>query len=128
MQLDLSSIQSAAMGLPIDERVQLAQAIWDSIEEMEVAPDPAALPPEELRISSVRERAYRGYCVHNNEVLVTARQFRSARPQLIGAITQVPGLDERAQRRAIAFLDPFFNQIATDQAVSANLLSRCVAS
>ncbi len=49
MQLDLSSIQSAAMGLPIDERVQLAQAIWDSIEEMEVAPDPAALAEAKRR-------------------------------------------------------------------------------
>jgi hypothetical protein len=88
--------------------------------------DPNALPPEELHISSVRQRAYRGYCVHNNDVLAAARQFRDARPRLIAAITQVPGLDARSQRRAIAFLDPFFSQIATDQAVGANLLGRCV--
>jgi len=33
MSLDLSTIQSAALELPIPERVQLAQALWESIDQ-----------------------------------------------------------------------------------------------
>jgi hypothetical protein len=87
---------------------------------------PYATPPDELQISSVRQRQYRGYCMHNALALAAARQFRDARPQLIAAITSTPGLEPRTQQRAIAFMDPFFADIATDQSTSARVLNRCV--
>jgi hypothetical protein len=86
---------------------------------------PYATPPDELHLSSVRERFYRGYCMHNNEVLAAARQFRDARPQLLATINSTPGLDARSQQRAVAFLEPFFADIATDASVSAKLLAHC---
>ena len=87
---------------------------------------PYATPPDELHLSSVRERFYRGYCIHNAEAIVAAREFREARPRLLAAITSTPGLEQRTQQRAIAFLDPFFADIATDQSVSARVLNRCI--
>jgi hypothetical protein len=87
---------------------------------------PYATPPDELKLSSVRQRMYRGYCLHNAEALAVVRQFREARPQLIAAITSTPGLDARAQQRAIAFLDPFFADIATDQSATTRVLNHCV--
>ena len=87
---------------------------------------PYATPPDELHLSSVRQRQYRGYCMHNAQVIAAAREFRAARPQLIAAITTTPGLDPRAQQRAIAFLDPFFADIATDQSVGARVINHCI--
>ena len=86
---------------------------------------PYATPPDELHISSVRQRMYRGYCAHNAEVMAAARQFRDARPQLLATIAATPGLDARTQQRAAAFLEPFFADIATDASVNAKVLSRC---
>lgn len=88
---------------------------------------PYATPPEALHIGSVRQRVYRGYCIHNAEALAAARQMREAKPQLIAAITSTPGLEPRTQARAIAFLEPFFADIATDEAVNTRLLRRCVS-
>jgi hypothetical protein len=88
---------------------------------------PYATPPDELHISSVRERVYRGYCVHNADVLAIARQMRDLHPQLIAAITSTPGLDQRTQARAISFLDGFFAEIASDDSVNSRLLRRCVS-
>ena len=80
---------------------------------------PYATPPEELHISSVRQRVVprllRRTMPH---VLAVARQMRDARPQLIAADRATPGLDPRAQSRAIAFLDGFFSDIASDQDVA----------
>jgi hypothetical protein len=87
---------------------------------------PYATTPDQLHISSVRERVYRGYCIHNAEVLEVARQMRDARPQMIAAVTSTPGLDPRVAARAISFLDGFFADIATDDAVNSRLLKRCV--
>lgn len=87
---------------------------------------PYATPPDELHISSVRERLYRGYCMHNAATIAAARQFTAARPQLVAAITSTPGLEPRVQQRAIAFLDPFFSDIATDQSVNTRVINHCL--
>ncbi|HEY4071248.1 MAG TPA: hypothetical protein VGM04_06810 [Sphingomicrobium sp.] len=86
---------------------------------------PYATPPDQLHISSVRQRVYRGYCAHNSAVPAMARQMRDAKPQMIAAITSTPGLDQRSQTRAISFLDGFFADIASDDAVRSRLLGRC---
>lgn len=88
--------------------------------------EPYATPPDELHIESIRQRVYRGYCIHNDAVLAAARQMRDARPQLIGAIMSTPGLDPGSQQRAIKFLDPFFADITSDATVQAKLLSHCL--
>lgn len=87
---------------------------------------PYATPPDQLHISSVRERVYRGYCSHNPQVLAVARQMREARPQMMAAITSTPGLDPATASHAISFLDGFFADIASDDAVNTKLLRRCV--
>lgn len=88
---------------------------------------PYATPPDALHISSVRQRVYRGYCAHNADVIAVARQIRDARPQLIGAVTSTPGLDPQRAAKAIGFLDGFFADIASDEAVNDKLLKRCVS-
>ncbi|WP_341633513.1 hypothetical protein [Sphingomonas agri] len=87
---------------------------------------PYATPPDELHLSSVRERLYRGYCMHNGEAIAAAREFRAAHAQLIAALTATPGMEPKTQQRAIAFLDPFFTDISTDQSVTSRVLNRCV--
>jgi hypothetical protein len=87
---------------------------------------PYATPPSELDLRDVRERLYRGYCMHNANALTAARQMREARPQILGILTQVPGLEPRTQSRAAAYLSGFFADIANDSDVGEKVLKRCV--
>ena len=87
---------------------------------------PYANPPEQLKIRSVRERKYRGYCVHNMQVAEAARTFRSKRPAFEAELKSIPGLDPQGAASAIAFMGQFFAEIASDQDVDAKLLKRCV--
>ena len=87
---------------------------------------PYATPPDQLKIHSVRDRFYRGYCIDNADVVAAARQMRDERPQMMAAVTSTPGLDPGTAKRAIGFLDGFFSEIASDEAVNKNLLARCV--
>ena len=88
---------------------------------------PYATPPDQLRISSVRQRVYRGYCLHNREAAAVAAQMRAARPQLLAALAATPGLAEGARNRAASYLDQFFALIATDADADAKVLKRCLA-
>ena len=87
---------------------------------------PYATPPEQLKIRSVRDRMYRGYCINNADVMTAARQMRDARPQMIAAVTSTPGLEPGTASKAIGFLDGFFADIASDEAVNAKLLPKCI--
>lgn len=86
---------------------------------------PYATPPDVLGLGDVRQRLYRGYCLHNNEALTAAREMRALRPQMLGVLAQVPGLEPATQRRAATFLERFFADIATDDG-AAKALKRCV--
>ena len=87
---------------------------------------PYAVPPEQLKINDVKQRFYRGYCAYNAYALAAAQQMRAARPQMIAVLSQVPGLDAKAQRKAAAYLDGFFADIATDASVGSKILNRCL--
>ncbi|HVU29052.1 MAG TPA: hypothetical protein VHE36_01505 [Sphingomicrobium sp.] len=87
---------------------------------------PYATVPDQLQITSVRQRVYRGYCINNADVLTVARQMREAKGQMLAAISQTPGLAPATQSRAISFLDGFFADIASDDAVNSRLLKHCV--
>jgi hypothetical protein len=87
---------------------------------------PYATPPDELDLSSVRQRQYRGYCIHNPQALAAAQQIRAAEPQMLGVLSSIPGLDPRMQRTASAYLGGFFADIATDADFSAKVLRSCI--
>jgi hypothetical protein len=87
---------------------------------------PYATPPSELDISNVRQRLYRGYCIHNASVVAAARQMRALHPQIIGVLAQVPGLEPATQQRASAYLEKFFADIGTDANVGSKVLNRCL--
>ncbi|MGI8705879.1 MAG: hypothetical protein ACR2JJ_08830 [Sphingomicrobium sp.] len=87
---------------------------------------PYATPPDLLRIRNVRQRQYRGYCVLNNAALAAAVQFQAARPAILAALNQTPGLEERTRSRAAAFLDGFFEEIASPEAVQSKIHNSCI--
>jgi hypothetical protein len=74
----------------------------------------------------VRQRFYRGYCSQNAYALAAAKQMRAAEPQMLAALSQVPGLDPRTQQKAANYLGGFFADIATDQSTGGKILNRCL--
>jgi hypothetical protein len=74
--------------------------------------------------SDVLKRHYMGYCKHNADAFAFAASLRARRPALLTTLNEVP-LDESSRRRAAAYLDGFFNDIADDARVAAKVLKAC---
>jgi hypothetical protein len=87
---------------------------------------PYATPPDELHLSSVRQRQYRGYCIHNGEAYAVAAQMRAARPQMLAALASTPGLEPTTIERATAYLNGFFDQIQSNDTVRSKVLKTCL--
>lgn len=75
--------------------------------------------------TSVLKRKYMGYCRHNADALALAASLRSRRPALLSTINETP-MDESSKRRAAAYLDGFFNDIADDAKVTAKIIKACL--
>lgn len=86
---------------------------------------PYAVPPAGLGLSSVRERRYRGYCMHNAQALKAAAEFRARRGDVMAVLAAIPGLDDGRRRSAQAYLEGFFRDIATDDEIRKRLLRTC---
>lgn len=87
---------------------------------------PYAVPSESLRLSSVRDRQYRGYCAHNAQALAAATEFRAKQSQIVGVLSAIPGLDERRRSGAAAYLDAFFRDIANEEMLNKRVLRTCI--
>lgn len=86
---------------------------------------PYAVPPDGSN-ESVRRRVYKGYCRHNREALAVTAEFRALRPALLAEIAMIPGLHERSRRKAVAYLEEFFGDIANDERTAKKLLAGCL--
>ena len=83
---------------------------------------PYATPPEGLKVNNVRQRVYRGYCIHTAEARAFAAELSARRAEIGGVLGTIPGLDERSRKRASAYLDGFFKDLD-----SGKPLKSCVA-
>jgi hypothetical protein len=72
---------------------------------------PYSIPPEGIPIDSVRQRNYRGYCVHLAQARAVATQMSSRRAEFLGVFSTIPGLDPREQAKAINYLQGFFADV-----------------
>ncbi len=87
---------------------------------------PYAAPPEQVPVSSVRQRRYRGFCVHNAQAQAAAAEFLAARSAILGALNEVSELEEGPRRSAAQWLERFFTDVATPADVERNLLRTCL--
>ena len=87
---------------------------------------PYAVPPDQIRVRSVRTRFYQGYCRHNPQALAAAAEFRAKRASIEAIFAQIPGLEQKTRGKALGFLNGFFADIATDQSATAKILKNCL--
>jgi hypothetical protein len=72
---------------------------------------PYAGPPEGIPVDNLRQRSYRGYCIHLAQARTLAAEIAQRRSEFLGVFAAVPGLDQRNQGRAAAFINGFFADV-----------------
>ncbi len=87
---------------------------------------PYATPPFGVPVSNVRQRRYRGLCRHNEQAKALYPEFRAQRSQIPALLASIPGLEPSSQSKALAYLNGFFSDIATDEQAAAKILRTCL--
>ena len=74
---------------------------------------PYAGVPQIGHVNSIRERRYRGFCVHNAQLLPVAAEFSTRRATMMAVFDQIPDLNPNTRARAVSYLNEFFDEIAS---------------
>jgi hypothetical protein len=86
---------------------------------------PYAAPPEGLRMRNVRERLYRGYCRHNEQLPGAIALFQSRRAAINAVLAGETRLSAQRRQTAQRYIDGFFEVISNPQSVQRQLVERC---
>jgi hypothetical protein len=71
-----------------------------------------ARPAEELRMSSIRERRYRGYCISDMKIFDPVfAVYNKLKPAVYSLYSDCALLDEKYKKATIKFLDEFYETI-----------------
>ncbi|TMI65891.1 MAG: hypothetical protein E6H07_08265 [Bacteroidetes bacterium] len=87
---------------------------------------PYAYPAEQLQMSSVRERRYRGYCIHDLKVFEPVlAEFNRLKSDIYKLYSGCTLLDEKYTKSTIRYLDEFYNTINNAKAWQKDFAYPC---
>lgn len=94
---------------------QLPFAVPYDFDHSGIVDSPYALPAEGLKMSSVRERRYRGYCVEDlDDFIPTIDHFKALKQEIYTLYNDMPLMDEKYLEQTRLYLDDFY-AILTDE-------------
>lgn len=89
---------------------------------------PYATPDPQLRISSVRERTFRGFCAHRDQFPAAAQLLRDRKDAIYALYTDEIGklLSDRTVRATLRYFDDFYYTIATPERAQQDVFANCL--
>lgn len=89
---------------------------------------PYATPDPQLRISSVRERSFRGFCAHRDRFPAAAQLLRERKDAIYALYRDEIGklMDDRTVRETLHYFDDFYYAIQTPQRAQQDVFSNCL--
>ena len=87
---------------------------------------PYAVPAEQFRIRSVRQRVYRGRCVNNKYIDESIEKFRKYRDALYSLVSEQEGLDGGVRKKIVRYMDDFYEIIDEPRNVERRMIDKCL--
>jgi hypothetical protein len=86
---------------------------------------PYAAPPDGINVANVKQRRYRGFCAHNEQVEAFLTQISTRRDALLAILDETSELTGRTRRNAANYLGDFFEEAGSPSKV-AKLVKVCL--
>jgi hypothetical protein len=86
---------------------------------------PYAVPNHTLRLDSVQDRLYRGWCVNNERLPTTFEKFQDLHGEIETLIEEQAGLSRRKRYELLKYVDSFYRTISRPKSVERYFINRC---
>ncbi len=87
-----------------------------------------AYPPEALKLRNIRQRLYRGFCRANDQLPQTVALFNAKKPEILGLFKNETRLDEHNRKKAIRYVEDFYDIINDPKAFKKQIIDECRGS
>jgi hypothetical protein len=84
-----------------------------------------AVPPDSVRVKSVRQRAYRGFCKHNDGIEPALQLFRQNKESIYALAQNAPHLKEKTVNSMVKYYDAFYKIIEDPKKAQKAIYDRC---
>lgn len=84
-----------------------------------------ATPPQGIELRDIKERIYRGFCVHNEGLDEAIDLFNSKRPQIEALYREAALLDDKAANRTLQYYDAAYKIFNDPKDFKRKILDRC---
>ncbi len=84
-----------------------------------------AAPPDNLPVRNIRQRLYRGFCLHNDTVRPALEEYQERRSAIEALFNDEEHLAKGQRKRALAYIEAFYEDLATDEDVEERLIDNC---
>jgi hypothetical protein len=84
-----------------------------------------AAPPAELRVRTVRQRLFRGFCTHNPTLPQAVERFQEKKPEIIALIENDPNLNDKTRSNTLKYIEDFYKVIDNPKRFEKNITDKC---
>jgi hypothetical protein len=85
-----------------------------------------AKPLPEMRLRSVRQRRYRGFCTDPETLRNAIRRVNASRDDINRVIRSTPGLSDKEAEKAVDYLDGFFDKAEDEDKLLKSFERQCI--
>jgi len=87
---------------------------------------PHAGPNERFKLRSVKQRLYRGRCVHNDLLDETIADYNDKREEIMAVVGEVEDATNRSVKTMANYVDRFYGTISSERRVKGEFIKMCI--
>ena len=84
-----------------------------------------AAPPEKLKVRSVRQRLYRGFCSHNDTLPATVELYRQNRSAIMALFDDNRRISDKNRKRSKDYVEDFFKVLDDPRRFEREITGKC---
>ncbi len=84
-----------------------------------------AAPPDSLKVRSVRQRLYRGFCPHNDSLPQAIARFNEKKADIMALFEDNPHLTDKSRDSSIKYIEDFYEIINTPKKLKREITDKC---
>jgi len=84
-----------------------------------------AAPPDGLKVRNVRQRLFRGFCIHNETLPQAADLFRGKKTEILALFEGNPHLTDRNRNKAVNYIEGFYKTLNNPKHFEKEFIDKC---
>lgn len=84
-----------------------------------------AAPPKKLRVRTIKQRLFRGFCDHNESIPGVVEEFKRLKNDFAQLVEDQPRLDGKEKKKTQAYIDDFYEVLDSEKAMERRFTGSC---